>query len=238
MNTSLDQVSGPSAWPSPPGSGTGVAPGDTICAGMLLHHAASFFATHRILVSRLFGAAFFLLVLVTGSAHDGHALEAILFLLGLVLVGIATVGRLWCSLYISGYKDAELITTGPYSISRNPLYLFSLLGFAGIGFATETFTLGIALPVIAALGYPAVIQREEAELRARFGPAFEAYSKRTPRFFPDFARFSEPASYVVNPRLFRRTMFDVIWFVWFVGIIEFVEALHNLQVFVPMIRLY
>ena len=205
---------------------------------MILNDAASFFATHRILVSRLFGVAFLLLVLATESAHDGHALEPALFLAGLVLVGIATVGRLWCSLYISGYKDAELIAAGPYSISRNPLYLFSLLGFAGIGLATETITLGIALPLIAAIGYPAVIRREETELRARFGPVFEEYCARTPRFFPDFGKFSEPASYVVNPRLFRRTMFDVIWFVWFVGIVELVEALHQQRVFVPLIRLY
>ena len=205
---------------------------------MLLHRAASLFATHRILVTRLFGGAFFLLVMVTGSAHEGHVLEAVLFLAGLVLVGIATVGRLWCSLYISGHKDADLITTGPYSISRNPLYLFSLLGFAGIGFATETVTLGIALPVIVAIGYPAVIRREEGELRARFGPEFEAYCARTPRFFPDFAKFSEPVSYAVNSRLFRKTMLDVIWFVWFVGLIEVVEVLHELRIVEPLIRLY
>jgi protein-S-isoprenylcysteine O-methyltransferase Ste14 len=215
-----------------------LAPGDTIRTGMFLHTAASFFATHRILVSRLFGVAFFLIVLLTESTHRGDVLEPVLFLAGLFLVGMATVGRLWCSLYISGYKDAELIATGPYSISRNPLYFFSLLGFAGIGFATETVTLGIAVPAIAAIGYPAVIRREETELRSRFGPAFEAYCARTPRFFPDFSKFEEPASYVVNPRLFRRTMFDVIWFVWFVGVIEFVEGLHELRVFVPLIRLY
>ena len=70
-------------------------PGDTISPGMVLNNAASFFATHRILVSRLFGLAFLLLVLATESAHDGRALEPVLFLAGLVLVGIATVGRLW-----------------------------------------------------------------------------------------------------------------------------------------------
>jgi len=205
---------------------------------MLFRRAVLFFATHRILVSRLFGITFFLTVLVCESAHAGSVLEATLFLAGLVLVGIATVGRLWCSLYISGYKDTELITTGPYSVTRNPLYFFSLLGFAGIGLATETLTLGIALPSIVAMGYPAVIRREEDELRAKFGAAFDAYCARTPRFVPDLGKFNEPALYAVNPRLFRRTMIDVIWFVWFVGLIELVEALHELQVFTPLIRLY
>jgi protein-S-isoprenylcysteine O-methyltransferase Ste14 len=193
--------------------------------------------SHRILVSRVFGVAFFAVVLITESFHEGTIVSTILFLSGLVLVGISTVGRLWCSLYISGYKDSQLITTGPYSICRNPLYFFSFLGFAGIGFATETFTLGLVLSLIFLMAYPPVVNREEELLRSRFGPEFERYCARTPRFIPSFAKFTEPDTYLVNPKLFRRTMGDVVWFVWFVGIIEFVEALHEYHYFEPLIRL-
>lgn len=195
------------------------------------------FASRRILGSRLFVLAFFLTALATESAHEGTLLSTALFLAGLVLVGLATVGRLWCSLYISGYKDSQLITTGPYSVSRNPLYFFSLLGFAGIGFATETFTLGIVLIAATLLAYPSVIRREEQVLRARFGAAFEEYCARTPWLFPDFGKFVEPDTYTVNPRLFRRTMGDVVWFIWFVGILELVEALHEYQIVTPLFRL-
>jgi protein-S-isoprenylcysteine O-methyltransferase Ste14 len=195
------------------------------------------FAGRRILGSRLFVLAFFLAVLATESAHEGTLLSTVLFLAGLTLVGLATVGRLWCSLYISGYKDAQLITAGPYSVSRNPLYFFSLLGFAGIGFATETFTLAIVLIAATLLAYPAVIRREEEVLRTKFGAAFDAYCARTPRLFPDFGKFVEPDSYTVNPRLFRRTMGDVVWFIWFVGIVELVEALHEYQYVKPLIHL-
>jgi protein-S-isoprenylcysteine O-methyltransferase Ste14 len=196
------------------------------------------FASHRIAVSRAFAIAFFVAVLVVDSAHEGTWVEIVLFMTGLALVGIATVGRLWCSLYISGRKDSELITTGPYSVSRNPLYFFSLLGFAGIGFATETITFGLALGLLFLIGYPAVIHREEAVLRSRFGAVFDAYCARTPRFFPSCAKFVEPESYVVNPRLFRRTMGDVVWFIWFVGIIELVEALHELGIVKPLVHLW
>jgi len=42
---------------------------------------------------------------------------------------------------------------------------------------------------------------------------------------------------VVNPGLFRRTMGDVLWFVWLVGIIELVEALHEYGFMKPVLRL-
>lgn len=198
---------------------------------------AQFFSTHRIVVSRVFALVFFGIILTMEPAYEGTLVSTGLFLMGLVLVGIATVGRLWCSVYISGHKDAQLITAGPYSISRNPLYFFSMLGFAGIGFATETFTLGIALTLLFLAGYPAVIRREEAFLRSRFGAAFDAYCARTPRFFPALSRLSEPDRVTVDARLFRRTMTDVVWFVWLVGIIELVEALHELHFVEPWITI-
>lgn len=203
----------------------------------MLQQSADYFASHRLLVSRIFAVAFFLAVLAAESAHEDNLLSTALFLVGLALVGVATVGRLWCSLYISGHKNTELITTGPYSLSRNPLYFFSLLGFAGIGFASETFTLGIVLAAAMLIGYPTVIRREEAVLRERFGAEFEAYSARVPRFLPRLSGYVEPETYSVNPRLFRRTMFDVVWFIWFVGILEFVEALHEYHYVQPLIHL-
>ena len=195
------------------------------------------FASRRILVSRLFVLAFFLAVLATESAHEGNLLSTALFLAGLVLVGLATVGRLWCSLYISGYKQAHLITTGPYSISRNPLYFFSLLGFAGIGLATETLTFAALMVGATLLAYPAVIRSEERVLREKFGAAFDEYCARTPRLLPDFSRFVEPETWTVSPPIFRRSMGEVVWFVWFVGILELVEALHEYHVVEPLWRL-
>lgn len=195
------------------------------------------FASRRILVSRIFVLAFFLVVLATESMHEANLLSTALFLAGLLLVGLATVGRLWCSLYISGYKASQLITAGPYSVSRNPLYFFSLLGFAGIGFATETFTLGVVLIAATLLAYPAVMRSEEELLRAKFGAAFDDYCARTPRLFPDFSKFVEPETYTVSPRIFRRSMGEVVWFVWFVGIVEVVEALHEYHFVKPLMRL-
>jgi uncharacterized membrane protein YecN with MAPEG domain len=97
--------------------------------------------------------------------------------------------------------------------------------------------LGGILGLVFLIAYRAVIEREEEELRAKFGARYDAYCARTPRFFPNSSKFVEPATYLVNTALFRRTMGDVVWFVWLVGIIEFVEALHELRVFKPFVWL-
>jgi protein-S-isoprenylcysteine O-methyltransferase Ste14 len=72
----------------------------------------------------------------------------ILSSIGLALAGIASLGRLWCSLYIAGYKTEELITEGPYSIYRNFLYFFSFLGAIGVGFASESLLIPLIIPIL------------------------------------------------------------------------------------------
>ncbi len=187
----------------------------------------TFISANRILISRIFVILFFFFLLFSKNNEETNMVADILFLIGIFLVGIATVGRLWCSLYISGYKDNQLITAGPYSICRNPLYFFSFLGFLGIGFVTETFTFVIFFGLFFAIFYPIVIKKEEAVLKEKFGTVYENYCQTTPRFFPNFKGFNEPQTYLVNPKLFRKTMIDVLWFIWLVGIIEFIEVLHE-----------
>jgi protein-S-isoprenylcysteine O-methyltransferase Ste14 len=200
-------------------------------------NSIGFISAKRILISRIVAIILFVLVLLTDSSLEETMIPAYLFLFGLLLVGIATAGRLWCALYISGYKNQELITSGPYSISRNPLYFFSLLGFAGIGFATETISFGIAAILLFASIYPFIIRQEEHFLRSKFGQTFEDYCVRTPRFFPKWNGYQEPESYVVNPKIFRRAAFDVLWFVWLAGILGFIEELHEHGIVNPIFHL-
>ena len=194
-------------------------------------------SSRRILASRLFVAAFFVLALLTESRHAGSILSGLLALAGFVLVGIATVGRLWCSLYISGYKDARLVTVGPYSLCRNPLYLFSLLGFTGLGLLTETLTLGLLMALVFLAAYHLAIRREEDYLRARYGAAFEGYRATVPRFLPKLSGLREPDTYVAHPRLYRRTLADVVWFVWAAGGVTLIDALHEQRLLTALITL-
>src|SRR6187399_1591484 len=66
-------------------------------------------------------------------SSEGNLLHETVERSGFFLILIAIVGRTWCSMYISGRKLAALVTDGPYSISRNPLYLFSSIAAFGVG---------------------------------------------------------------------------------------------------------
>lgn len=197
----------------------------------------NFVFAHRIRVSRVLLLAFIAALLACGSRYEGTLLPRVLLLAGIVLAGIATVGRIWCALYISGHKDADLVTSGPYSLCRNPLYLFTLLGMAGLGLTTGTLTLALVFPAAFIPGYLAVVRREELALHQRFRGRFEAYCAGTPRFLPRLATAQEPVSYVVSPPAFRRALRDVIWFVWAIGVVQLFVALHELHLADPLLRL-
>lgn len=197
------------------------------------------FLNNRIILSQLFMAVLGLIILFTGSYWDGkNILGDILFFTGALLVGIATVGRLWCSMYISGYKNDQLITKGPYSLCRNPLYFFSLLGAAGVGLATETLLIPGIIVAVFAIYYPFIIRREEGRLIRHYKDSFSQYCKKIPRFIPSFASFEEPEEYTVRPKFLRARFIDSLWFVWMIGILELVEALHSYSVIPLYLKLY
>jgi protein-S-isoprenylcysteine O-methyltransferase Ste14 len=193
----------------------------------------------RVLFTRLFAAAVGVLILFSGSRWEAVELySTTLFSAGAIMVGVATVGRVWCNLYICGRKSSELITAGPYSMCRNPLYFFSLIGAVGLGLTTETISFAVLFLVVFSIYYPFVIQAEEKRLSEIHGAEYQQYRKEIPRFIPTLKRFREPDEYVVRVKLFRRSLLDAMCFVWFIGILEIIEALHESHILPVLIKLY
>lgn len=192
----------------------------------------------RIFVSRFFIAGIVVLVLISESRWEGSLWGASFFLAGAVLIGIATVGRLWCSLYISGYKSGTLITTGPYSLCRNPLYFFSFLGAVGVGLATETLTIPACIIIAFAFYYPMVIKAEQRKLSEIHKEAFSDYCKITPVFLPCLSLLTEPEEYTVKPKIFKKTLFDALWFVWLLGIVELEEAFQEARLLPILFKMF
>jgi protein-S-isoprenylcysteine O-methyltransferase Ste14 len=86
----------------------------------------------------------------------------------------------------AGYlrKREALAVTGPYARTRNPLYLGSALLAAGFMIASRSWIAAALLAAYFLIFYSMVIRREQAELRAQYGAAFEEYAKRVPVFWP------------------------------------------------------
>lgn len=180
-------------------------------------------------LSKLVAALAFIVVALTQSHWELHHenVATFLFSTGLGLAAIGATGRIWCSFFISGRKDGELVTEGPYSISRNPLYVFSCIGLVGVGLTTETLTYPLLFLAIFGLYYPGIMAREERRLEELFGESFRQYRQRAPLFWPNSGLYSEPTSWSSNPRLFRRHILSDIWFVWIAAIIELIEGFRN-----------
>ncbi len=199
-----------------------------------------FLTWYRTRISQVFGLAFILLFIFSSKVLETTAPYAagVLFMLGCILVGVATVGRMWCAQYIAGYKDSVLVREGPYSVCRNPLYFFSFLGCIGVGLCTESLVLTGILLVVFMIVYPFIIRSEEAKLQRHFGSAYTAYVQEVPRFFPDFRLYHEPKTYAVSPKVFRHAAFDVLWFIWAVGILECLEGLQEAGIIPLLLQIY
>ncbi len=82
------------------------------------------------------------------------------------------------------HKHEQLAMSGPYAYTRNPLYLGSALLAAGFLVASRSWAVAAILAVYFAVFYPAVVRREEQELRSLYGSAFDGYAARVPLFWP------------------------------------------------------
>ncbi|MEC8887043.1 MAG: isoprenylcysteine carboxylmethyltransferase family protein [Pseudomonadota bacterium] len=182
----------------------------------------------RTLGSRIIGLILIIILSTTASKWHNSSLlvEHLLWFTGWFLVGLGVMGRIWCSLYISGFKDSKLVTYGPYSICRNPLYVFSYLGALGVMFLTETLFLPIAFTIIFIIYYHFVINQEEKFLTRAFPEQYAKYCETTPRFWPSFRNYYEPERYEVSPKHCRKFLAQVIWFVWLAACVQLFEELR------------
>lgn len=192
----------------------------------------------RILHTRIAGAILIALLIFQYPLLPSEGiLHEILEAGGYALLIICVLGRIWCSTYIGGRKKRDLVASGPYSVVRNPLYVFSFLGVVGIGMASGTLTVPLLLPVIFALYYRVVVAREEAVLVEKFGAAYRHYCREVPRWIPDFGLWREASAPVVQPRFVFRTMLDSVWFFVAVPAFEMIEWLHEQAILPILLRL-
>ena len=168
------------------------------------------------------------LLITTPPSWPNNSLASLLAdTLGFVLIVLAAFGRIWSSLYISGYKEDRIVTEGPYALVRNPLYVFSFIGALGMGLATKHLMILAIIAGAFLLYYPLVVLAEERNLQRKFGQVYVEYANRVPRFFPCRFQLVEPDIYPVRPRHVRRSLQEIIWFFWFFLLLHLVTGLQH-----------
>ena len=113
-----------------------------------------------------------ILLLAQPLLHYGNNSHEILEFTGSLLVVFCAVGRIYTTAFIGGLKNSQLVTWGPYSVTRNPLYLFSLIGITGIAMIMGFVSLVIVNIIVFSLLYHFLITREETFLRNEFGDVY------------------------------------------------------------------
>lgn len=177
-------------------------------------------------IKLLLGSVVILLLLSTHDFPEEGWLDEIMEAMGYIFITIAILGRVWSSAYIVGKKDSVLVIRGPYSLTRNPLYFFSFIGFLGIGLGTESIVITLILTLIFfGAHWPTIIEEEE-RLKLLFGEKYRSYMDRVPRFLPKIARMEHPELLDADSRIFTKSvMHSATWAVSF-GLIQMCEWLH------------
>jgi S-adenosylmethionine-diacylglycerol 3-amino-3-carboxypropyl transferase len=115
--------------------------------------------------------------------------RALGYLATALIMAAASFLRIWSGSVLTSkrmmsfaVKTDELLSSGPYRLVRNPIYLADLVAF--VGFTLCLPPVGLLLPVLLFLHYTQLIGYEEISLRREFGPAYAAYETRVPRLIP------------------------------------------------------
>ena len=175
--------------------------------------------------------------LTNSRLGEGMVIHEMIEWIGIVAIVVCILGRTWCTLYIGGRKIEQFVTEGPYSVSRNPLYFFSILGAAGAGAQLGSVLAGVVFGALAWIVFYVVVLQEERLLAGRYGEAFTVYMATVPRFLPNPKRWRDVPTVVVQPPKILKTFGDAMVFLLAVPVAEGFEQLQNIGVLPVLLRL-
>lgn len=173
---------------------------------------------------------------------DGDIRNEIIRQIGALALLTCIAGRCWAALHIGGQKNQQLVTSGPYARTRNPLYFFSTVGLAGVGPAVGSLTLGVVFFCFSYLAFSYVIRREEWALEHLFRGEYRAYVMLVPRFFPSLSaivverRTAEQDVY--KPHALRTTFWHALVFLLPIPLYNVIKYLHESGAITPLIKIY
>lgn len=119
---------------------------------------------------------------LAGSA--GAWVGSVLLVVGLALNLWGAITMKKARTPINPYQPvADVVATGPFRLTRNPLYVGLNLMFLGISFLINSlWGILVLVPVLVVMHY-GVILREERYLETQFGEAYREYCRNVGRYF-------------------------------------------------------
>jgi len=149
-----------------------------------------------------------------------------------LLAGVAV--RLWSIHYVGGRKSHELITDGPYSLCRNPLYVGTFLLTVGACLCFENVLMLAAAFLVVVPMHLAAARWEERHLLELFPEAFPEYARSVPRFWPRLRNYHSRDSLSVPVRAIRRIAIDTAGVLLIPALEDLLEVLHRTHI-VPVL---
>jgi protein-S-isoprenylcysteine O-methyltransferase Ste14 len=125
------------------------------------------------------------------TVRSGQVSGAWVVALGAAIVLIGELLRLWAVRHIgtisrtrTSTRLGPLITSGPFRIVRNPLYLGNWLIWSGLVVASGLLWMLPVAWAVFALQYGTMVIWEETRLRAMFGRQYDRYARDVARWVP------------------------------------------------------
>lgn len=87
---------------------------------------------------------------------------------------------------------AELNTTGPYSVVRNPLYVGRIVNFTGLAMLSGSWEYTALVYLVSVLIYERISIYEEQFLASKFGDAHRAWAESVPALLPRLHGWIKP----------------------------------------------
>ena len=104
--------------------------------------------------------------------------------MGGAAVVVSWYGRDWLlAKFLKDTPPERLVTSGPFALSRNPMYLGHLIFLAGLALSLRSW-LAVIFLVVTALRLVRRVRRDEQRLAERFGEAYLEYRARVKRWIP------------------------------------------------------
>jgi len=123
-----------------------------------------------------------------------------LWITGALVVALGEAIRLWAVHHIGAISRTRsdrlgpLVSSGPFAVVRNPLYVGNVLLWAGFAISANLVWFAPVAIVLLALEYHAIVRWEEGLLAERIGEPYAEYVARVPRWVPSLTSGTKPTT--------------------------------------------